>query len=118
MHSCVAVLCSSCEVSTWRPESYRASRTGEVRARRETIVVVELAAQPLASQDWSTIANHGFDGHDQPVADSLVIALAVLMQNELVNPFAQRGLTEENHTLQAGLLDPAHESLRVRVQIR
>ena len=59
-----------------------------------------------------------FSGTINQVAETLVIALAMIMQNELVNPFAQRVLTEENHALQAGLLDATHESLGVRVQIR
>ena len=58
-------------------------------SRRETIVIVELAAQPLASQNWSVITRCGFRWHDQSVAEALVIALAMIMQNELVNPFAQ-----------------------------
>jgi hypothetical protein len=52
-----------------------------------------------------------FMWHDQPVAETLVVSLAVIMQNELVNPFAQRSLTEEDHALQAGFLDAAYESL-------
>lgn len=56
-----------------------------------------------------------FIWHDQTVAETLVVALAVIMQNELMNPFAQRALTEEDHTLQAGFLDAAYESLSVGV---
>jgi hypothetical protein len=48
----------------------------------------------------------------------LVVSFAMIMRNELLNPFAQRALTEPNHALQAGFLNAAYESLGVRVQIR
>jgi len=47
-----------------------------------------------------------------------MVAFARIMQNELANPFVQRGLPEEDHAVQAGLLDAANETLRVGVQIR
>jgi hypothetical protein len=59
-----------------------------------------------------------FIWHDQPVAETLVVSLAVIMENELANPFAQRALTKEDHALQAGFLDAAYESLGVRIGVR
>jgi hypothetical protein len=64
------------------------------------------------------MARLAFIWHDQLVAKTLVVSFAVIMQNELVNRFAQRPLPEEDHALQAGLLDAADESLGVRIQIR
>lgn len=61
--------------------------------------------------------NHGFLGRNQSIAETLVIALAMIMQDKLVDSFAQPFLAKKNHALQAGLLDATHESLGVRVQI-
>ncbi len=87
-------------------------------SRRGTVVIVEHAAQPLAAPDCSTMTSMPFIRHDQSVAETLVVSFAMIMRNELLNPFAQRALTEQNHALQAGFLDAAYESLGVRVQIR
>jgi hypothetical protein len=57
----------------------------------------------------------GFIRDDQPIAETLVVSLAMIMRHEFVNPFAQRALAEEDHTLQAGFLDAAYESLSVGV---
>jgi hypothetical protein len=65
------------------------------------IIVVQHAAQPLAAPDRSTIASMRFIRDDQPVAQTLVVSLGMIMRDEFVNPFAQRALAEEDHALQA-----------------
>ena len=59
----------------------------------------------------------GLIRQDQPIAETLVVALAMIMHNEFVNRFAQCAFTEENHALQAGFLDAAYKSLRMGVQV-
>jgi hypothetical protein len=54
---------------------------------------------------------------DELVRQTLVITLAVIVGDEVLNGCPQRFLPEEDHALQAGLLDAAHKSLRVSVQV-
>ena len=58
---------------------------------------------------WASI------GHNQPVAETLVVSLAVIMQNELVNSFAQLVFAKEDHSVQAGFLYAANEALRIGI---
>ena len=102
-------LCTSAPTPPRHPEKI---------SRRGAVVEVQHAAQALATQHCSMMARLAFIWHDQLVAKTLVVSFAVIMQNELVNRFAQRPLPEEDHALQAGLLDAADESLGVRIQIR
>jgi hypothetical protein len=48
----------------------------------------------------------------------LMIALAVIVGDEVLNGCTQRLLPEEDHAIQAGLLDAAYKSLRVGVGVR
>ena len=54
---------------------------------------------------------------DELVRQTLMIALAMIVGDEVLNGCPQRVLTEQDHALQAGLLDAAYKSLRVGVQI-
>src|SRR5947209_2576697 len=87
-------------------------------SRRGAVVIVQHPAQTLAAPDRSTLISMAFIRRDQPVAETLVVSLAMIMRNELVNPFSQRALTEEDHALQAGFFNAAHESLGICIQIR
>jgi len=55
---------------------------------------------------------------DEQIADALVISFAVIMGNEFSHGNPQRPLSEQNHALQAGLLNAADEALGVTVQVR
>ena len=55
---------------------------------------------------------------DYLVRQTLVIAFIVIVRDEILNGCPQRTFTEEDQPFQTGLFDAAHESLRVRVQIR
>jgi hypothetical protein len=72
-------------------------------------------AQTLTAQQCSTLPSLEFIGHDQPVAQTLVVSFAVIMQYELVNSFAQCVFIEEDHSVQTGLLDAANEALRIGI---
>jgi hypothetical protein len=56
---------------------------------RCSIVVVQHAAQTFAAQHCSTVISLACNGNKQPVAEVLVVSLAVIMQNELVISLAQ-----------------------------
>jgi len=59
-----------------------------------------------------------FIGHDQLVTETLVVALAEVMLNELLNCFPQLTFTEKDHPVQVGFLDVAHKSLGVGIQVQ
>ena len=52
---------------------------------------------------------------DQPVIETLVVTLAVVMCYKFANPFAQRPFAEPDHALQAGFLDTADKPLGVGI---
>jgi hypothetical protein len=54
---------------------------------------------------------------NQLVPQALMIAFPVIVRYEVPNSGPQRCLSEEDQTIQAGLLDAAYKSLRVGVQI-
>lgn len=74
-------------------------------SRRRTIVEIQHAAQTLTAQHRSTMTNLACIGHNHPVAETLVVSLTVIMQNELVNSLAQRAFTEDaaNKALRTGV---------------
>ena len=86
-------------------------------SRGGAVIIVQHAAQPLAAPDPSTIPSMGFVRGDQPVAETLVVSLAMIMHYEFVNSFVQRALPEQDDALQTGFLDAAHESLGVGIQV-
>jgi hypothetical protein len=59
-------------------------------SRRGTMVVVQHAAQTLTAQHCSTMTSFAFIGHNQAVPETLMVSLAVIVQNELVNPLQSR----------------------------
>src|SRR5262245_44020877 len=57
------------------------------------------------------------DRHDELVAQTLVIALVMIMIRELTHRSSERRFPKEDDPVQTGFLDGSHESLRVRVEI-
>ena len=84
---------------------------------RVAVVVVQHAAHALAPLNLPGVAQVARFWTDEPVPQSLMIALGVIMSDEVLNGCAQRLLAEEDHAIQAGLLDAAHKSLRVGVPV-
>src|ERR1019366_90310 len=80
-------------------------------------VVVQHAAQPLAALDLTGGVEMARLWADELVRQALMIALTVIVGDEVLNGCTQRLLPEKDHTVQAGLLDAAYKSLRVGVQI-
>ena len=83
-----------------------------------SIVVVEQPTEPCPTADLAAVSRMRRVGQDQSVAESLVIAFMVIMRNKFLDRLAQRTFSEQNHSIQARLLDGPDESLRVGVQIR
>jgi hypothetical protein len=65
-----------------------------------TIIVVQHSAQPLAALDRSTATGASLILYDQPVAQSLVIALAMIVFHKFVDGLPQRTFSEQDHALQ------------------
>src|SRR6516165_733575 len=80
-----------------------------------TVVVIQHAAQALAALNLAGVAEMASFWTDELVRQTLVIAFTVIMRDEVLNSCPQRFLAEEDHAIQAGLLDAAHKSLRVGV---
>jgi hypothetical protein len=82
------------------------------------IIIIEHSAEAAAASNRSSaISKAGLRG-DEHVADALMIPLAVIVSDELSNGDPQSVLSEQNHALQAGLLNAAYEPLGVAVQVR
>ena len=54
-------------------------------------------------------------GEDEPIRQPLVIALAMIMRDEIPNGDPQRFLSEQDHPLQTGFFDAPHESFGVSI---
>ena len=81
------------------------------------MIVAEHSAESLAPYDWVVkFANVG-DGLQQPVAESLMISLAVVVGHVLCNRVPKRCPSEEDHPTQALFLYGSDESFRERIQI-
>jgi hypothetical protein len=57
-------------------------------------------------------------GSDQPILQPLVVTLSVVVHHVLRDRPTQRRLPDEDHPIQAIVLDGANKSLGIRIQIR
>lgn len=81
------------------------------------MIVLEQSAKPLSTFDLSVNASDFFTRLNDRVAQSLVIALMLVVLQELIDRIAHRTLPEEDHTIQALVLQTAHEPLNKRIEI-
>ena len=81
------------------------------------MVVLQHPAQPLPTLDRGAGLGNRLLREDQLVVQSLVIALAMIMSDELLNRPAQRLLPKQDHALQAGFLDRPDKALGVGIQV-
>ena len=58
------------------------------------VIVVQHTAEPLAVLHRSTIISAGFIRDDQPVAETLVVSLAMIMRYKFLDPLAQGAFSE------------------------
>src|SRR5262252_6684824 len=82
------------------------------------VVVVEDVAQSFEPLDNAGSADMGCVWENQLVAQTLMVALAVVMGHEVLNSCPQGAFSKQNQPFQTGFLDAAHKSLGVSVQIR
>ena len=57
-------------------------------------------------------------GHDEHVADALMVSLAVIMSDELPDGGSQRLFAKQDHPVQTTFLNAADEPFGVAVQVR
>ena len=82
------------------------------------VVIAEQAAQSLTTSHLPVRTADAFFRFEQRVPEPLMVALSVIMMDELSDGTAQRLLTEEDHPLQALALDRQNKPFDVSVQIR
>src|SRR5215831_1115624 len=83
-----------------------------------TIVVVQHSTQPRAALDGCSAISDKLFLDDEPIVQTLVVALVVVVQHKLVDGLPHRALAEQNYWFQARLLDGFHKALRVSIEIR
>ena len=82
------------------------------------MVIAEQAAQSLTTSHLPVRTADAFFRFEQRVPKPLMVALSVIMMDELSDGTAQRLLTEEDHPLQALALDRQNKPFDISVQIR
>jgi hypothetical protein len=71
----------------------------------------------LVPSDHACTRSMVWNRADQSIAQPLVIALGVIVGNEVLNVGPQRFLSEQDHSLRTGFTYGPHETLGVRIQI-
>src|SRR5262249_48876956 len=98
--------------------SHTCSTTGSRSLRGVAIVVVEHSTESFTPPDLAGTSQVRRIGHDEPVAESLVMAFSVIMNRKFLDTFSQRILTEEDHSAEARFLYGPNKSLGIGVQVR
>ena len=88
------------------------------RVTPPAVVVLQHPTEALAALNGAVGAYRRGLRMDQVVVEALVIPLVVIVRNELTDAPPQRALADQNHALEARLLDRADEALGVGIQIR
>ena len=88
------------------------------RSGRLAVVMVQHAAQALMALDGPRRSQMASLRADDPVRQTLVVPLGVVVLHKVLNCRPQRRLSEEDHPVQAGLLDAPDKPLGVGIQIR
>jgi hypothetical protein len=61
------------------------ARSERVSLRGRPVIVLQQTAEPLTTHDVPVLWCSSHNGHDQPVAQALVVALDVIMLDELTD---------------------------------
>ena len=85
-----------------------------VGSRRPSVVEVQQSAKPFTVHDRSRAASRW---REQPIPDSLVVSLAVVVRLEFPDRPCQRPLAKQDHPLEAIRLGREYEPLRVRTTV-
>ena len=86
----------------------RSREAGVMRGQRSgcfAVVVPQQSAQSFAASDFAGCPAHLFPRCDQNVAEPLMVALRMKVENEFLRGISQRSLSEEDHAPEAFLLD-------------
>ena len=81
--------------------------------RRVPMVIAEHSTEPFAACDGAIGKIDFADRIDQPVFKALVVPLMMIMFKEFADRVPQRAFPEEDHAIQAALLDRTHEPLGI-----
>ncbi len=81
------------------------------------MVEAQHSAEPLDALDNTESRFVTTSRLDQPIIDPLVIPLPVIMSGVLASRFPKRPFSEEDHPVEALVLDRSDETLRVGVQV-
>ncbi len=76
------------------------------------------AARALSARDETFGGAEFFRRVDQPMAQTWVVPFVVIEFHELVERMPQGAFPEEDHVIQAALLDGTHKSLDISIQMR
>src|ERR1700674_6074179 len=82
-------------------------------SRRFAVVEVEHSTEPPAPVYWRIIRSNSRVTVDQFVAEALMISFSVVMVRVFGHRATQRRLPDEDHPIQAFVLDRANKSLRI-----
>ena len=83
------------------------------RSGRLPIIGVQHSTPPRAALDGCSPVSNKLFLDDEPIVQTLVGALAVIRFNKFVDGLAQGAFSEQNHPLQARLLDGSDKALGV-----
>jgi hypothetical protein len=86
-------------------------------SRRLSFAKVEQSAQPCAAADATSDCRRGGRREWDEIAEALVIALGMVMRDELANDDAEVALAERDDVTKAFLLDGSHEAFREGIEI-
>jgi hypothetical protein len=82
------------------------------------MVVAEQATEALPPYHWTRVATNVPLACDQLVRETLMIALRMIVGQVLVDRIIEGAFTQHNHLREGLLLDGAHESLAMGIEIR
>jgi hypothetical protein len=92
-------------------------KTRAMTSRRFAVVEVEHSTEPPAPVYWRIMRSYSRVPVDQFVAEALMISFPVLMVRVFGHRATQRRLPNEDHPIQAFVLDRANKSLRICIQV-
>jgi len=88
------------------------------RSGRLPIIGVQHSTPPRAALEGCSPVSNKLFLDDEPIVQTSVVALAVIMFNQFVDGLPQGAFSEQNHPLQARLLDGSDKGLGVGIQVR
>src|SRR3954447_21921417 len=81
------------------------------------IVVVQHSTETFSPLDHASVSYMTGLGTDQSVAQTRMVALSMIMGDELRNGGPQGFFSEQDQAFQAGFFDAAHKSLGISIEI-